>query len=58
MNGKGELRGLMKFFQPCTKEEYDEQVQRFTKEHHESMENRGIEDVVRKQMRDEGTRRG
>jgi hypothetical protein len=48
----------MTFFQPCTKEEYTAQVQRFTKEHHEDMEKREGRDAEAKARRDEKVREG
>jgi len=57
MTGKAK-QGLMKFFQPCTKEEYAAQVQRFTEEHHEDMEKREGREVEAKARRDEKVREG
>jgi hypothetical protein len=48
----------MKFFQPCTKEEYDAQVQRFTEEHHASIEKDGIKEAENKVKREEKTHEG
>lgn len=52
---EGSSRGLMKFFKPCTKEEYDVQVQRFTEEHHASIEKEGLKDAEEKAIREEKT---
>jgi hypothetical protein len=54
--GKGSSHGLMKFFKPCTKEEYD--MQRFTEEHHTSMEKEGPKFAEAKARQEAKTREG
>jgi hypothetical protein len=56
--GEGSSRGLMKFFKPCTKEEYDMQVQRFTEEHHTSMEKEGPKVAEAKARQEAKTQEG
>lgn len=58
MSSEGVPRGLMKFFRPCTKGEYDEQVARFTEEHHGDLEQRAAQEATRNQLRDDKAREG
>jgi len=58
INDKGGLGGLMRFFKPCMKAEYDEQVTRFTEEHHENLEQREMQEAMKKQMRNDRLREG
>jgi hypothetical protein len=56
LKGGGSSRGLMKFFKPCTKEEYSAQVQRFTEEHQAFRDEESRKDTERKIEREEKTR--
>jgi hypothetical protein len=48
----------MKFFKPCTKEEYDMQVQRFMQEHHASTEKEGAKVAEAKARQEAKTQEG
>jgi hypothetical protein len=54
--GEGPSRGLMKYFRPCMKDEHDAQVQRFTEEHHASMEEERTKERKSKAFREEKSR--
>lgn len=53
---EGAPKGLMNFFQRCSREENEAQFRRFSAEHREYQESRGQMGVERKSLRDEQTR--